>query len=188
MNVPAGAPSGQYAYGKGSLTILRENPEDFCPESVAELSALLPRTGTLQLERGPYHIAAVMDENPHAVPLKLEGCLIDLYDPALPVYHATEVAPGLQGLYYNVKKAPKAPAILAAASREYEVKRSSRRFSYLCKGPRDTYNITRILLPARPASASVNGEPCPFEWDQDSRTVFLRFPNSPDGAKVELAW
>ena len=188
MNVPAGAPSGQYAYGKGSLTILRENPEDFCPESVAELSALLPRTGTLQLERGPYHIAAVMDENPHAVPLKLEGCLIDLYDPALTVYHATEVAPGSQGLYYNVKKAPKAPAILAAASREYEVKRSSRRFSYLCKGPRDTYNITRILLPARPASASVNGEPCPFEWDQDSRTVFLRFPNSPDGAKVELAW
>ena len=165
-----------------------EKPEDFCPESVAELSALLPRTGTLQLERGPYHIAAVMDENPHAVPLKLEGCLIDLYDPALPVYHATEVAPGLQGLYYNVKKAPKAPAILAAASREYEVKRSSSRFSYLCKGPRDTYNITRILLPARPASASVNGEPCPFEWDQDSRTVFLRFPNSPDGAKVELAW
>ena len=114
--------------------------------------------------------------------------LVNLYDPALPVYHATEVAPGLQGLYYNVKKAPKAPAILAAASREYEVKRSSSRFSYLCKGPRDTYNITRILLPARPASASVNGEPCPFEWDQDSRTVFLRFPNSPDGAKVELAW
>ena len=188
MGVPAGAPSGRYPYGKGSLTILRENPEEFTPESVEDIIGPLPHSGTLELERGPYRIAAVMDENPNATPLKLEGCLIDLYDPSLPVYTATEIPVGSQGLYYDARRAPKAPAILVAASREYEVKRTSRSFSYVCKGPQDTYNITRILLPVQPASVLVNGKPCPFEWNPESRTVFLRFPNSPDGAKVELNW
>ena len=197
MGIPASAPAGTYSYGKGTVCILRQDPRDFVwaqggekplLEAVESLLGPLMATNTLTLERGPYRIIAVMDEGPWARPFQAEGCLIDLYDPALPVYSAREVPVGSQALFYDVRKAGKAPCILAAASRAYEEKRSGNSFSYTCKGPAETFNVTRILLPAKPVAVTVDGTDGEFEWDEFSQTVFLRFPNNPDGVSVTLTW
>ena len=197
MGIPASAPAGTYSYGKGTVCILRQDPRDFVwaqggekplLEAVESLLGPLMATNTLTLERSPYRIIAVMDEGPWARPFQAEGCLIDLYDPALPVYSAREVPVGSQALFYDVRKAGKAPCILAAASRAYEEKRSGNSFSYTCKGPAETFNVTRILLPAKPVAVTVDGTDGEFEWDEFSQTVFLRFPNNPDGVSVTLTW
>jgi hypothetical protein len=197
MGIPASAPAGTYSYGKGSVCILRQDPRDFVwtqggekplLEAVESLLSPLKATNTLTLERGPYRIIAVMDEGPSAQPFQAEGCLIDLYDPALPVYSAREVPVGSQALFYDVRKAGKAPCILAAASRSYEEKSSGNSFSYICKGPAETFNVTRILLPSEPVAVTVDGTDGEFEWDEFSKTVFLRFPNNPDGVHVTLTW
>ena len=196
MGIPAGAPAGRYAFGKGSVCIVRQDPKDFVLAEDGESSLLeavdgligpLEITNAFTLERGPYRIVAVLDEGSDR-PYVAEGCLIDLYDPSLPVYTRREVLPGQQALFYDVSKAGKGPAILAAASRAYEEKRSGNSFSYVCKGPERTVNVSRILLPGRPVSVLVNGAEASFDWDETSRTAFLRFPNSPDGVSVRLQW
>ncbi len=209
LGLPAGVAEGQYPVGRGSLTVLRQDPSDFVLadggekpllEAVERCIGPLETGNALVLERGPYRIVAVMDESPVDTPFVAEGCLIDLYDPALPVYTRREVPPGSQALFYDVARSGKAPRILAAASRAYEEKRSRRGFSYLCKGPADTYNVTRILLPSAPSAITVAGQPVGASvvaddasgtvarWDPSSCTLFLRFPNSPDGVPVTIGW
>ena len=209
LGLPAGVAAGQYPVGRGSLTVLRQDPSDFVLsagaekpllEAVERFIGLLETGNALLLDRGPYRIVAVLDESPETAPYVAEGCLIDLYDPALPVYTRREVPPGSQALFYDVTRAGKAPCILAAASRAYDEKRSRRGFSYLCKGPADTYNVTRILLPSAPSAITVAGQPVGAStgaddaagtfacWDPASRTLFLRFPNSPDGVPVSIGW
>lgn len=197
LDIPAGAPEGVYPCGKGSLCIVRREPSEFARQpsgaedllgTIEEVLGPLPGNGVLRQERGPYRIVAAMDETDSPKTHVEEGCLIDLYDPTLPVYRSVTVLPGTQVLLYDVQKAGKAPKILAAASRAYGEKAARRSFSFTCKGPEGTYNITRILLPAPPTAVMVGGEPCPFEWDAFSQTVFLRFPNSPDGLSVLLCW
>ena len=196
MGIPAGASAGIYPYGKGSVCILRQDPETFVKQADGEktlLSALeslgetLSPSNTLYLERGPYRIVAVMDEVKGSS-FTQEGCFIDLYHPALPVYRQKTVQPGEQALLYDVTRAGKGPKILAAASRAYGEKGGKNSFSYTCKGPADTWNVTRILLPAPPVSVLVNGENCPAAWDEGSKTCFLHFPNHPDGVQVEIGW
>jgi hypothetical protein len=134
-------------------------------------------------------MAAVMKESISDRPLLLEGCFIDLFDPALPVLDRVEVRPGSEAFLYDVRKAPKAPCILAASSRAYDEQRTRRSFSYLCKSPVETSNVTRIRLPKEPVSVLVDGiEATDCSWNASSRTLFLRFPNDPDGVAVEIRW
>ena len=197
MGIPAGAPEGLYPYGKGTVRIQRLDPKEFVLTEDGEqalsnaLESLvgeqLSTPNVMYLKRGPYHVVAVLDER-QGRPFMEEGCFIDLYDPTLPVYRRKTVQPGEQALYYDVTQAGKGPKILAAASRAYDQKREKNRFSYLCKGPADTWNVTRILLPAAPVKVLVNGEEYSAPWDETSKTCFLRFPNQPDGVQVEIGW
>ena len=141
------------------------------------------------LDRGPYKIAASLDESVSDEPYVLKGSFIDLFDPALPVLSRVSVAPGSQAFLYDLRKASQAPAILAAASRAYDLHRTARTFSYVCKAPAETVNVTRIRLRQKPLSVCVDGEPAAdCSWDSTSRTLFLRFPNSPEGVRVEIRW
>lgn len=197
MGIEPGAPAGSYPYGDGQLCILRQDPSDFVLteegekpllDAMESLAGPILSSSVFHLERGPYRISAVIGEGPEARPYLEEGCLVDLYDPALPVYDGKTLEPGTQALFYDVAKAGKAPKIIAAASRAYEEKKGRRSFSYVCKGPAETWNVTRILLPASPKQVLVNGEAYQATWDEFSKTVFLRFPNSPEGVAVEIGW
>ena len=197
MGMPAGAPEGLYTYGRGRVYVLRHDPKDYVLsaggdkpllDAVETLVGRLRGTNVLTLSRGPYRIAAVLDEGVSSEHYREEGYFIDLYDPSLPVLDCIDLAPGEQGLYYDIRKAGRGPRILAAASRAYGEHRCTRTFSYSCKAPANTENVTRILLPAEPVQVLVDGASCPFTWDPRSRTCFLRLPNSPDGVFVSIIW
>ena len=198
LGVAAGAPAGRYAYGKGTLQIVRQDPMEFVLVSggdaplltaVAELyGRQLETKNHFVLDRGPYKVAAALDESVSDAPLRLEGRFIDLYDPNLPVCEGVDLAPGTQGLFYDIRKAPRAPAILAAASRASEIRKSGHSFSYLCKGPLETTNVTRILLPRQPVSVTAAGKEIDRQWDSASKTCLLRFDNDPNGVPVEIRW
>jgi hypothetical protein len=192
--------------------VLRYDPKEYVMTAGGDamlLFAVESLYGPLQwknhfrLDRGPYKIAAALDESVSDEPYVLEGSFIDLFDPALPVLSRVSVAPGSQAFLYDLRKAPQAPAILAAASRAYDVSRTRRSFSYTCKAPAETHNVTRILLRRKPLSVLVDGEPvgdlagdlvdapsgtAVSAWDPATRTLFLRFPNNPDGVRVEIRW
>ena len=198
LGVAPGAGEGVYECGAGKLCVLRHDPKEYVLvpggdavllEAVEELYGPLERKNHFLLDRGPYKLAATLDESISYEPYVLEGEFIDLFDPALPVLSCKEVAPGSQAFLYDLGKAPKAPAILAAASRAYDIHRTRHTFSYVCKGPAETVNVTRILLGHQPSEVLVDGISAnDSSWDANSRTLFLRFPNDSDGMKVEIRW
>ena len=198
LGVEPGAGEGVYDCGKGKLCVLRHDPKEFVLvpggeavllKAVENLYGPLEMKNHFVLDRGPYKIAATLDESVLDEPYVLEGSFIDLFDPTLPIVTRKEVAPGTQAFLYDVRKAPSAPAILAASSRAYDLHKTGHTFSYTCKSPIDTYNVTRILLRREPVSVLVDGLPAPdSSWDPASRTLRLRFPNNPDGVKVEIRW
>ena len=189
---------GVYPCGKGRLCVLRHDPKEYVMMEGGDamlLSTVESLYGPLQwknhflLDRGPYKIAAALDESVSGEPYVLEGSFIDLFDPLLPIVTRKELAPGTQAFLYDLRKAPKAPAILAAASRAYDLHRTARTFSYVCKAPAETVNITRIRLRRKPLSVLVDGQQASdCSWDPATRTLFLRFPNDPEGVHVEIRW
>ena len=102
LGLPAGVAAGVYPVGRGSLTLIRQDPSAFVLSAGAEKPLLeavqacigpMETSNAMVLDRGPYRVVAVMDESPETAPYVAEGCLIDLYDPALPVYTRREVPP-----------------------------------------------------------------------------------------------
>ncbi len=203
MGIETGAPDGVYAWGKGSVQIIRKDPKEFvltpggdgelldAVRSMYSLSGdILLEKNNFRLSRGPYELVAVLDESVSGEPFVMEGKFIDLYDPELPILTRKEIFPGQQGYYYNIDKAPKAPAVLASADRVYEETRKGQTFSYLSKGPAETISNGRILLPSNPVSVLIDGAETidPARWDEVGKTYLISFDNNPDGVRVVIKW
>lgn len=207
MNIPAGAPDGEYSYGKGIVRILRADPKEYVltkagdgrfVEAVRMLYEGRARAGKLvfknhfYLRRGIYDLVAVLDESVGDEPYTLHGTLIDLYDPELPVCSQKTVRPGEQGLFVNVDRVAQKqrPQVLAAACRAYDERSTRNSYSFVGKSPVETTCVARVLLPRQPRSVRIDGRESfsAAEWDAASRTYRLRFENNPDGVSVEIDW
>lgn len=202
---------GIYTFGKGSVFVLRNDPKEFVLkaqndsrfiELVKQAYEQKAKAGKLilknyfTLQRGPFELVAVMDENTENTPYTIKGKLIDLFDPELPVLTQKQVAPGEQAYLFNIEQVtnPGKPQVLAAASRVYDEKVSDRSYTFVTKSPANTTNVMRILLPAKPKTIQVkriNDEPVSevkSVWDSVGKTCFLSFENQPDGVSVLFEW
>ncbi|WP_299289970.1 hypothetical protein [uncultured Mucilaginibacter sp.] len=201
----------KFKVGKGAVYVLRQNPKEFVMqanndsafvnlvkqgyENDAKAGKLLFKN-SLYLERGPYDLVAVLDENTDSKPYTIKGPVIDLFDPQLPVLAQKTVNPGEQSLLYVVNRvADKTkPQVLASAARIYDEARASNKYTFTCKSPINTVNSMRVLLPSQPKNVSVTnskGEKInevKTAWDASSKTCYLSFDNSPDGIKVDVSW
>jgi hypothetical protein len=203
---PAGKES--YAYGKGVVTIVKQDPKELVLTAGGDENFMrivksnyesATTKGSLQtnnyfyLERGPYDIASVMEESVSTEPLHIQGPVIDMFDPALPVLKEKIVPPGQQSLLYDLKrvKQKNIPQVLCAASRVYDEKRNGNEYSFITKSPSNTNNVMRILLQAKPTSVITKDKDGKTienksEWDEGSYTILLQFINSADGIGVEI--
>lgn len=211
MNIPAAAPEGAYAYGRGKVYVLRSDPKEYVlqaggdkklVETVVRAYETGARAGRLSfknsfyLERGCYTLASVLTESEAGTePLRLKGTYIDLFDSRLPVLREKVVEPGRQAFLYDVSRVAEKqkPQVLAAASRQYDERRTARSYRFTARSPQNTTNAMRILLPARPRNISVStagGSRWQFRqsWDARSHTLFLGFENRPGGVDVQLSW
>ena len=144
------------------------------------------------LQRGEYDLAAVLEESVSNEPFTVEGCLIDLFDPKLPIYTSKQINPGEQALLLNVERVTgkKKPQVLAAASREEQEEHGKGWYSYVAKSPVETSNVSRVLLPRCPESVTVDGGEV-FDakcWHAASHTYLIEFENNPDGVSVKFCW
>ena len=186
---------GRYKVKKGEVMILRTDPKEFVMnpggeaavlKAVEDLYGPLSKKNHLKMERGPYLVAAVMDETSDLSPLTLEGKFIDLYDPLLPILDGATLPPGSRKLLYDLDKRPHGAAILAEAGRSTISRSPGRSLSYITKGPAGTVNRSRVSLPKKPLSVEADGSS--WTWDEDSRTLLLEFQNNPDGVSVLIKW
>lgn len=211
LKIKPTADDQRFDVGKGAVYVIRKNPKEFVMEANgsahfvdqikrayendAKAGTLLYKN-SLYVERGPYDIVSVMDESTSTEPYVINGPVIDLFDPQLPVLSQKSVAPGQQALLYNISriKNKKQPQVLASASRVYEEHRNSNSYSFVSKSPLNTTNSMRILLPQAPKeivltdSAGNKLTDVKSSWDAVSKTCYLSFENHPDGTKVSISW
>lgn len=199
--------AGTYAYGKGTVTVIREDPKQFVLKTNNDINYFetvekaykkvtkkaVETKNNFVVERGPYTIAAVLDESVSHEPLHLKGMFIDLFDKDLPVMTEKVINPGEQGYLYNIKNvaAGTKAKVLCGASRIYDEKVGARSYSFVAKSPLNTTNVSRILLPKAPVTVQVNGtnvQNIQELWDQRSKTLRLGFENNPDGVSVNIQW
>ncbi len=208
---PSADKDGEYKYGKGTVYVIRQDPKEFVMtpdgdkgfvETVKRLYEKKVRAGTFivknnfYLERGPYDLISVLDENISDLPYVKKGRLIDLFDPKLPVLYEKTIKPGEQAFLLNVDRVenPKLPQVLAAASRVYEEKTDKNSYSFITKSPLNTTNVMRILLPGSPKNCTISSpdgtslKDATWEWDAKSKTCLLSFENNPEGIKVGFIW
>ena len=200
-----------FKVGKGMVYVIPENPKEFVMrpkndgtyldavkqayETGSKAGKLLYKNN-LYLERGPYDIVAVLDENDNTQPYTVKGPVIDLFDPQLPVLAQKTVNPGEQAYLYDVKRVAdkNRPQVLASASRVYEEQVKGRQYHFVAKSPSKTLNSMRILLPAPSKQISITdskGQPITdfnTSWDTSSNTLYLGFENSPEGIQVSITW
>jgi hypothetical protein len=210
-SVAAGTAPQRFSVGKGAVYIIRQDPKDFVLQpggdstyfslvsgaytNDAKAGALVVKNN-FYLERGPYDIISVLDENADGHPYVVKGPVIDLFDPQLPVLATKTVYPGEQSLLYDLSRVAdrSQPRVLASASRNYDARVSGREFSFVAKSPLNTENSMRVLLPARPVDIVVTDSrgqrvfDLQTSWDVSSNTLYLGFANSPQGIKVDLTW
>ena len=205
------AKEGKYTFGKGIVFVLRNDPKEFVLQAdsdktflatVKQLYEQNTKIGTLTLKnyfylaRGPFDLVSVMDESVSDSPFTLKCCLIDLFDPKLPVLSEKVVLPGEQAYLYNIGRVqhPKRPQVLAGAARVYNEVTGKKKYSFTAKSPLNTTNAMRVLLPAEPKKTTVTDAQgqtlTDFQsvWDATSKTCFLGFENNPDGVNVEFQW
>ncbi len=199
------AKEGKYRYGKGTLYVLRSDPKEFVikPDNNQKLLDVtknlyesIGRGKKLQfknyftLTRGNYDLVAVLDESVSNQPYQVNGNLIDLYDPALPIITSKSIQPNEQCLFVNIDhiKNKQQPQVLASASRIYSEVTANDRYSFIAKSPINTTNVSRVLLPNKPKRVLVGKRDVFSEvnWDTRTNTYLLGFENSPDGVQVDI--
>ena len=204
MGLSRNPEDGTYPCGKGEVIVIREDPKHFVLKAgndrkYFETVAFAYRSKTGKevkiknnfiVERGPYTIAAVLDESSSDKPLELSGLYIDLFDKDLPVLTAKRIRPGEQGYLYDLHKVSgKVKAkVLCGASRIYNEKIGKRSYSFVAKSPLNTTNVSRVLLPCKPEKVWVNGKREQVQWDESSKTLLLSFENDPAGVNVSIEW
>ena len=211
MSIKPEASKMSYSFGKGNVFIVRENPKELVLEKnndktfldiVAEAYHNTKPKGKLELknnyylERGPYDIIAVLDENDNKEPLHINRPVIDLFDPELPVLQGKIINPGEQAYLFDLNRIEnkKQPQVLCAASRVYEEKITRKSYSFVTISPSNTMNAMRILLPSKPNGIVLKNDANQIikeftaSWDEGSKTYLLKFENNNNGIQVNLKW
>jgi hypothetical protein len=209
MGIPEKAKEGTYKYGKGKVFVLRHDPKEYVLEeggdkmfvaTVAKAYGRLQQKNSFFLERGPYTLAAVLDEGVVSdEPLVLKGDYINLFSPELTYHSEFVVQPGTQAYLFDLSKLDKKrPQVIASASRQYDEKESTDGFSFISKSPFNTTNIICLYLPkdyqlAQVSCTNVEGQPVEHKLNVleatssiASRLLWITFENSPDGVRVEV--
>jgi hypothetical protein len=146
-------------------------------------------TSGLVLHRGPYVIAAGLDESvPEGQPILLRGRFIDLFDANLPVLREVSVAPGKRFLLYDLDSVgTRRPQVVAAACRVRNEEVRGKALLFRVEGIADTQAVVRCTAESRPARVLIDGKAADqTSYDAWSRTVLLRFPNTTTPAQVEV--
>ncbi len=179
--------------GKGFVRVVAVNPSDLqhlkegaervrqvVREALAAKGEALAMQNHLAVRRGPYLIAAVLDESPApGDEARFPGTYVDLFDPALPVVKDPVLKVGQRGLWYDLSHVPENQAkVVASACRISEEKADADTFRFACRGPAGVEAVVRLRLPRPPKAVSASpSTDIVRDWDSTSGTLLLEFPN-----------
>jgi hypothetical protein len=178
--------------GKGGVIWMRENPASLAATAegdtrlVATLRLAAARaklqwreTNYLLLRRGPYVLAAGLDESVAGESKTIHGRLVNLFDPELRVQQAAILAPGSRFFLINLDAVRgRQPQIVASACKALPGKRGAHSLSMTVEGVVNTPGMLLLRVPKVPRSVTLAGQPLhSFEYAAEGRLLWIRFTN-----------
>jgi hypothetical protein len=183
-----------WTHGKGRVIWAREDPSQLARSvnggvrvmALAKQAARHARvkwveTNHLLLRRGPYVIAAGLDESIDATPKVVRGTFVDLFDPQLTVRRNVTLTPGGRFLLRDLKHARASTnRILASACKTLITSEDSNSMTMAVEGVADTQAVVLLNASHAPRAVTLDGEPITdLIWSKSDRLLWIRFANEP---------
>lgn len=179
--------------GKGVVIWMRENPASIAAsaegesrlagvvQEAAENARLKWReTNYLLLRRGPYVIAAGLDESPVSGSKELQGKFINLFDSELRVQTKLMISPGSRYFLLDLRKTRSdEPSVLAASCKVVEGNRRGEDRSYFVEGVGGTPAVILLRLApgAHPSVGLAGGTITNLDFNSAEHLAWVRFTN-----------
>ncbi len=193
--------SGTYACGEGWLVFAPDSPAalahdklgativlDLVKQAHEKLGVAWTQRNVLALRRGPYVVAAGMDESTSETTTVLPGTFINLFDATLAVVKNPGIAPDTRWLLYDLARCPDYPWVIAAAGRVLDEVYDDNTLSFTIEGMAGTTCIVRAWVPNAPTTVVAQDRDVAILWDADSSTASVSFANDPAGVSVRIKW
>jgi len=143
------------------------------------------QSAALVLRRGPYVVAAGIEQAADATLASLRGRFIPLFDASLPVVTDYELLPGKRALLVDLDAMPKDhEGVVAAACRVRGENFSSGAVRFKADGVDGSDAVVCVALNAKPRQVLIDGKP--VDSDYASGILRLRFVNSVEPRNVEI--
>lgn len=158
-------------------------------QAAAAVKLVWKETDSLVLRRGPYLVAAGLDEStPNAKPYILHGRYLNLFDPELAVLNTVTVAPRSRLLLLDLNSVKSdGPRVVAAACRVRDEKGDGRTLQFRADGIGGTNAVVQIAAHRTPVEVLVDGKPLePSKYDYSAGLVRVRFANSVEPVTVNV--
>jgi hypothetical protein len=181
-----------WRHGKGEVFWLKESPVRLAQDANGDerLIRLMEQaarsakvrwreTNYLLLRRGPYLIAAGLDESVAGEPKQLRARFVNLFDPELKVQTAIELKAGTRFFLRDLETdRGRKPQLIASGCKALLSKQSADSLSYAVEGVGNTSAIVLISSAKLPRSINLAGQPVSdFTHSPAERLLWVRFPN-----------
>jgi hypothetical protein len=184
--------------GKGAVLFASESPtalanrkggsdrmRELARQATAAAGLEWKQSSTLVQRRGPYIIAAGIEQAVEPESVTLRGRFIPLFDARLPVLKSFELTPGRCALLVDLDAMPKAhEGVIAAACRIRGEKVSADGLRFKVEGIDQSDGVVCVAVNARPKQVLIDGKTAEVEFADG--ILRLRFINSVKPKNIEI--
>ena len=178
--------------GKGGVIWMHENPAGLAKttEGDTRLAATVKRaaaraglkwreTNYLLLRRGPYVLAAGLDESVAGEIKTLRGRFVNLFDPELRVQKTVSLVPGARLFLLDLDAMRSSQSqVLASACKALPTKQGEHSLSIAVEGVINTPAVVLLRAATAPLSVKLGGQALEnFQYDREDKLLWLRFTN-----------
>lgn len=206
LGLDPSTPPGTYRLGHGRLRFVAENPARLAADPsgserlvrVTRRAALDSRvrwseTDHLLLHRGPFVVAAGLDESVAAPPRILRGRFVSLFDPNLLVLHELHLAPASRQLLLDLdaaetrRKTASRVSLLASACKALPAPAEHTLSAWTVEGVAGTQAVALLSCPVPPRAVRLDGQTVPnTRFDPAEGLLWIRFPNEARPRRLEV--
>jgi len=146
----------------------------------------------LMMHRGPYVIAACMEESVSAAPVTLRGLYADILESGFPILRQKTLQPGDNALLFDLDAIENEPLrIIGTSARIFALQDEDGKITLTCKAAADITVHIRLRLPRSVHTATATDEsgsslPVSCLWDEESRTALLTLQSTNQLTQVTL--